>query len=294
MLFARIDAFLNDYLVRSAPYAVLKTILISSRRRAPTAARCEGTASSLLTAWPQAAAILFLIGLAPGASAQTGTSIEQLNNDNSAVVVSEGAGNEAAIFQDGERLIADLEIHGEFNTASVLGDNVIFQQGEDSYTEVQIAGDNNAFTITQIGPQGESAGNVAAIAVNGDNNEAVITQSNTVSGDYVNEAAIYQTGAFNTGVITQEIDPRDVLTGQNTAEISQTGEENYAEISQLGANNNALIEQTGNRNTGAIVQDGEGLSAVLRQEGVGLDYTITQTGCVVGGCAPVVVTQTGP
>lgn len=220
--------------------------------------------------------------------------VEQIGEDSTVVVRHEGVGNQTTIVQQGRDLSADVSITGDSNGSA--GDpNTVDQTGEQSTAVVTVVGNNNRFEVTQSGPTGQPANNNLALDVTGDGNEAVVRQANDFGDGFFNDGRIRQLGDGNIALLTQEIDPRGLLAGGNAAEIDQQGNDHLARIEQFGADNRAEIDQRGEGNLAVITQNGDGLQAVLEQDGVGLNYEIHQTGCALaGGCAPVIVRQTGP
>ena len=210
-----------------------------------------------------------------------------------AQVAQSGAGNQVQVLQEGKDLSINAYVQGQMNRASDRA-NAITQTGDAATANVQVVGDENAFSISQNASNGPGQ-NDASLTVEGDFNTADIRQSNDFGDGFSNTARLSQTGNGNTGAIVQTVAPGMLVAGGNFGVITQTGDDNEALIEQTGADNSAMIGQDGDGNRGAILQDGEGLSALLIQKGSALDYTINQTGCVISsGCGAVSVTQTGP
>jgi hypothetical protein len=222
------------------------------------------------------------------------TLVEQVGDDTSVRVQHEGTGNQTVISQAGRDLAVDVEITGA-NNGATSAQNSVTQTGVGSTASIAIVGDDNRFTVNQDGAEDLAANNTFTASINGSGNSLDSNQTNLFGEQFFNTGGISQTGAGNSASLSQEIDPRELIAGGNVASISQNGLDHIARIMQAGSDNTATIDQAGDGNLAVINQDGTGLQAVLEQDGSGLNYEINQTGCALsGGCAPVIIRQTGP
>jgi hypothetical protein len=268
---------------------------------------------SSLTALQEATATITQIGdnnHVGGPGATTGGIFQRAPNvGTSALVVQNGAGNNAGITQDGTigqagPVEARITQIGNANTATITQEIVtastatVDQTGtgnvavlEQSAADARLAttqnGTGNRVTVVQLG--GPFGG--PDVTQNGDGNTASVNVTNAGGGS---GPLIVQTGTANsvTAVQTDVFDsPARITqlgsgnradtaqTGQfQTIDLTQNGSNNLASVTQVGdifgglPGNSTLINQVGNSNTAIVRQVGEGYVANVSQIGSG-NYT---------------------
>ncbi len=193
--------------------------------------------------------------------------------------------------QTGSGQTAYVSITGNNNGGGLLNDtfvsllpNVpasqIIQGDADNYVNLQIAGSNNQFGITQGTPLGGGTDNtVGAIVINGSNNQLAIEQHNSdnllglaaINGND-NDIAVAQDGGTQVAHVDVAGNYNHALVQQfngsyvnnNSATLNIDGSGNYSLIGQVqGHNNKATVDTTGNGNYTGAIQTGDDSKATI-------------------------------
>ncbi len=165
--------------------------------------------------------------------------------------------------------IASIRQIGDYNSTTVEQDD-----GQNQAL-ISLVGNANAASIRQGGADG---GNKTNIDTQGDSNQLNVEQSK-VAGFGINTADVALLGASNVLAIIQNYteSASTTVAGDNSAVVSQTGNNNQMTLDQNGSNNVAKLGQTGNENDMNVSQQQDGNSAEITQTGNGLSISVVQS-----------------
>ena len=193
--------------------------------------------------------------------------------NNSVQTASWAVSSKGSVFQSGDANDSWQQVDGNTNEAytTQLGStnysfqwvndggssgniNTVLQTGNLNRSQVITKGDDNNFSLSQIGNSNRSVGITGNIYTNaeqiGDRNKAVLTQT----GDN-NDIWLEQKGDDNTIKGTSSVGALQ-LGSNNKTIFSQVGEDNTIISKQLGHNNDEKVLQTGDTNSSDVRQLG--------------------------------------
>lgn len=221
-----------------------------------------------------------------GRSNYTATIIQDGNTNQaySSQMVSPPSSGSVDITQDGDRLLADVNVMGEGGVTASAPNVVVVNQvptggtSADNQSLITVAGFGNTITTNQ-----DSDLNVSEITLIGGSGDNMVDVTQSFGNDNMSE--INGDGATNAIVSVEQ-------GGNGATLLVNLNDSSFSTVTTLqdGDDNDATVDITGDMNVAMVTQQGgNGNTALIDIDGSGNSATILQDGC--NGCSATEIVQ---